>query len=316
MNIEALESLGKIAGIAGISIGALVLIFGSVIRKNIFPGLTKEQGYTVIRMMIIGACVLAVVGIAAWIYVDIQKNQRDKEAILVSKYITGLVKDVDGKPVVSAEVEVAQYPEAFDRTDGNGKFAVRLNGKGNKYLDVVLKHKNYKLIRQKVKVNFDEEKEEIEIEAIVMETAYPPDPKKEELQNDYSGRGEDAYYDDKVYTNEPDDRKAKPAGNTTVSANLLYMGDIYDCNLQLAVNIGGRAFKPSSNRVVLDQLNPGYQNYGISGLIECGYDGSCEATGSGQVFIQAGANYYIMWDYNTCLVGIYDEAMYRSLSGM
>ncbi|AEV33309.1 hypothetical protein Oweho_2338 [Owenweeksia hongkongensis DSM 17368] len=309
MNIEALENLGKIAGIAGISIGALVLIFGSVIRKNIFPGLTKEQGYTVIRMMIIGACVLALVGIAAWIYVDVQKNQRDKEAILVSKYITGHVKDAEGKPVVSAEVEVAQYPEAFDRTDGSGKFAVRLNGKGSKYLDVVLKHKNYKLIRQKVKVNFDEEGDDILIDQIVMETAYPPDPVREDVvdDNDYhQGKSNDPGYD-KDYS--------KPVSNNLVSANLIYMGDMYNCILDITVNIAGQTIQPTGNRLLMQNLRTGNQTYSINGLIGCGTE-RCQATGTGEVFIQQGANYYVMWNYNTCVVGIYDEVTYNALSGL
>ncbi|WP_417600646.1 carboxypeptidase-like regulatory domain-containing protein [Owenweeksia hongkongensis] len=309
MNIEALENLGKIAGIAGISIGALVLIFGSVIRKNIFPGLTKEQGYTVIRMMIIGACVLALVGIAAWIYVDVQKNQRDKEAILVSKYITGHVKDADGKPVVSAEVEVAQYPEAFDRTDGSGKFAVRLNGKGSKYLDVVLKHKNYKLIRQKVKVNFDEEGEDILIDQIVMETAYPPDPVREDVvdDNDYhQGKSNDPGYGNDY---------SKPVSNNLVSANLIYMGDMYNCILDITVNIAGQTIQPTGNRVLMQNLRAGNQTYSINGLIGCGTE-RCQATGTGEVFIQQGANYYVMWNYNTCVVGIYDEVTYNALSGL
>lgn len=309
MNIEALENLGKIAGIAGISIGALVLIFNGVIRKNIFPGLTKEQGYTVIRMMIIAASLMAVLGLAAWIYVDVQKNKRDNEAILVSKYITGHVKDVDGKPVVSAEVEVAQYPEAFDRTDGTGKFAVRLNGKGSKYLDVVLKHKSYKLIRQKVKVNFDEEQEEIEIAGIVMETAYPPDPVDGEDKEERSeNRRESDYQDDYNSYNTVSDKR--------VTATLKYMGDIYDCALDLSIRIGDQTYTPMGNSVLLQGLKSGNQSYSVNGYIDCGYEGNCNASGTGQVYINANANYYVMWNYNTCAVGIYDEKTYYSLSGL
>lgn len=309
MNIEALENLGKIAGIAGISIGALVLIFNGVIRKNIFPGLTKEQGYTVIRMMIIAASLMAVLGLAAWIYVDVQKNKRDNEAILVSKYITGHVKDVDGKPVVSAEVEVAQYPEAFDRTDGTGKFAVRLNGKGSKYLDVVLKHKSYKLIRQKVKVNFDEEQEEIEIAGIVMETAYPPDPVDGEDKEERSENRRESDYQD-------DDNSYNTVSDKRVTATLKYMGDIYDCGLDLSIRIGDQTYTPMGNSVLLQGLKSGNQSYSVSGYIDCGYEGNCNASGTGQVYINANANYYVMWNYNTCAVGIYDEKTYYSLSGL
>lgn len=309
MNIEALENLGKIAGIAGISIGALVLIFNGVIRKNIFPGLTKEQGYTVIRMMIIAASLMAVLGLAAWIYVDVQKNKRDNEAILVSKYITGHVKDVDGKPVVSAEVEVAQYPEAFDRTDGTGKFAVRLNGKGSKYLDVVLKHKSYKLIRQKVKVNFDEEQEEIEIAGIIMETAYPPDPVDGEDKEERSENRRESDYQD-------DDNSYNTVSDKRVTATLKYMGDIYDCALDLSIRIGDQTYTPMGNTVLLQGLKSGNQSYAVNGYIDCGYEGNCNASGTGQVYINANANYYVMWNYNTCAVGIYDEKTYYSLSGL
>lgn len=284
-----------------------MLIFGSVIRKNIFPGLTKEQGYTVIRMMIVGACVLAVVGIAAWIYVDVQKNKRDNEAILVSKYITGHVKDAEGNPVVSAEVEVAQYPEAFDRTDGTGKFAVRLNGKGSKYLDVVLKHKNYKLIRQKVKVNFDEEGDDILIDQIVMQTAYPPDPVKEDLAHDEANSNEN--YSDY------DSENTRPVSGNLVSANLIYMGDMYNCILDITLKMAGQTISPTGNRVLMRELRTGNQAYSINGLIGCGEE-RCQATGTGEVFIEQGANYYVMWNYNTCVVGIYDEATYRTLSGL
>lgn len=309
MNIEALENLGKIAGIAGISIGALVLIFNGVIRKNIFPGLTKEQGYTVIRMMIIAASLMAVLGLAAWIYVDVQKNKRDNEAILVSKYITGHVKDAYGKPVVSAEVEVAQYPEAFDRTDGTGKFAVRLNGKGSKYLDVVLKHKSYKLIRQKVKVNFDEEQEEIEIAGIVMETAYPPDPVDGEDKEERSENRRESDYQD-------EDNSYNTVSDKRVTATLKYMGDIYDCALDLSIRIGDQTYTPMGNSVLLQGLKSGNQSYSVNGYIDCGYEGNCSASGTGQVFINANANYYVMWNYNTCAVGIYDEKTYYSLSGL
>ena len=311
MDIQALESLGKIAGIAGISIGALVLIFNSVIRKKIFPGLTKEQGYTVIRMIIIAASLMAVLGLAAWIYVDIEKNKRDNEAILVSKYITGIVKDKEGNPIVSAEVEVAQYPEAFDRTDANGKFAVRLNGKGSKYLDLVLKHKNYKLIRQKVKVDFDEDMEEIGVDQITMLTAYPPDPEED--------RNEERLAQEVPELNERSEepvRQNQTVDNRLVDVTLNYMGDIYDCALDLRINIAGQTYTPTGNSVLLRDLKSGNQSFSVTGQIDCGYEGSCVASGSGQVYIVANTNYYVMWNYNTCVVGIYDEQAYRSLSGL
>ena len=79
-NLDLLEKLGKVAGIAGIAVGALVLIFGGIIQKNIFPGMTKEQGYSIIKMMILAASALAMRGIAAWVYTDFKKNKQEKKS--------------------------------------------------------------------------------------------------------------------------------------------------------------------------------------------------------------------------------------------
>ncbi|AYQ36656.1 hypothetical protein [Runella sp. SP2] len=69
--MELLENLGKIAGIAGISIGALVYIFRSVIRRSIFPTLSPIHGYRIIRLIIILTFSIAFVGLLTFL---ISKN--------------------------------------------------------------------------------------------------------------------------------------------------------------------------------------------------------------------------------------------------
>jgi len=44
---------GNIAGIAGIALGIFLLLFGEVIRKNIFASLTKKQSYTIIILILV-----------------------------------------------------------------------------------------------------------------------------------------------------------------------------------------------------------------------------------------------------------------------
>lgn len=60
------ESLGKIAGIAGLSIGLILVIFREVVRKNIFPNLTKQQSYRLIRLIILLSFITGIVGLAIW----------------------------------------------------------------------------------------------------------------------------------------------------------------------------------------------------------------------------------------------------------
>lgn len=316
MDLNALAGLGKIAGIAGIAIGALVLIFSSVIRKNIFPGLTKDQGYKVIRMIVMFAGAVAFVGIGAWVYLDVVKNARERDGRLVSRYIVGKVVDGNGGPVVSANIEVSQDNSFLDKSDGNGRFALEVKGTGQKYLDVVVKHKSYVTNREKVKVNFDGKETEVKLEkAIVLQDAYPPD--QDEVLNSSNGTNGNYSGNDDIQGSQPQAGVGNPisTGSATGYITLKYMGDALDCNLNLRINIGGRIFNPNSNPFTIGSIPTGSQNYSVSGLITCGYE-DCSAKGHGNLYIQDNAVYYVMWNYYTCDVGLYNQTDYNRLNGL
>jgi hypothetical protein len=65
---SVLKVVGQVAGIGGIALGVLLLVFREVIRKNIFGTLTRDQSYQLIRLIIILTFAIAVVGIVAWVY--------------------------------------------------------------------------------------------------------------------------------------------------------------------------------------------------------------------------------------------------------
>lgn len=66
MEAEALIKLGQIAGIAGISLGIIFLIFKQIIAKTIFPNLTKDQGFKILRLIITFLFVIGLVGMILW----------------------------------------------------------------------------------------------------------------------------------------------------------------------------------------------------------------------------------------------------------
>ncbi len=74
MESDILEIAAKVAGIGGLSLGVLLLIFRDIIRKNIFSTLTKQQSYKIILIIIVLVWSVAIVGIFAWIY----KNKDNK----------------------------------------------------------------------------------------------------------------------------------------------------------------------------------------------------------------------------------------------
>ncbi len=79
IDLSSLETLGKVAGVAGIGIGAFLWIARDLIAKNIFPTLSKVHAYRIIRLIILLAFIIALAGIAAWVYV--KKNSNESEIV-------------------------------------------------------------------------------------------------------------------------------------------------------------------------------------------------------------------------------------------
>lgn len=69
-NMEIFKTFAQIAGIGGVAIGAATMIFREVIRKNIFPQLTKADAYRVIRLISILVWSIAIFGIGAWVLIN------------------------------------------------------------------------------------------------------------------------------------------------------------------------------------------------------------------------------------------------------
>jgi hypothetical protein len=76
--METLKTLGQIAGIAGISLGVLLILFKEVIRKNIFPNLSPEDGYKLLRLLLIFVWTIAILGVLAWTYLEIIRTANNR----------------------------------------------------------------------------------------------------------------------------------------------------------------------------------------------------------------------------------------------
>jgi hypothetical protein len=70
MDAKLLEIVGQIAGIGGVALGVLLIIFRDIIRKNIFPKLPPAQAYRLLRLITGAVWSVAVIGIIAWVYVS------------------------------------------------------------------------------------------------------------------------------------------------------------------------------------------------------------------------------------------------------
>ncbi len=65
---DLIKTVGQVAGIGGIALGVFLLLFKEIIRKNIFPMLTKEQAYRLLSRISVFVFIIALVGIGAWVY--------------------------------------------------------------------------------------------------------------------------------------------------------------------------------------------------------------------------------------------------------
>ena len=68
MDAEILKIVGQVAGIGGLGLGVFLLLYRNIIKKNIFPNMTKVQTYKLFKLIVILVFSIAVIGIFAWIY--------------------------------------------------------------------------------------------------------------------------------------------------------------------------------------------------------------------------------------------------------
>ncbi len=67
---SVLKIVGQVAGIGGVALGVLLMIFRDVIQKNIFPNLAQIQAYRIIRLIVVLTFLIAASGIGAWVYLQ------------------------------------------------------------------------------------------------------------------------------------------------------------------------------------------------------------------------------------------------------
>ena len=80
MEAEILEALGQVAGIGGIALGVLLLVFRDVVRKAIFPKLSPDHGYRLLRLIVVSVWSVALLGVGAWVWTEVQCDGAERIA--------------------------------------------------------------------------------------------------------------------------------------------------------------------------------------------------------------------------------------------
>jgi hypothetical protein len=308
-NPEVLEKVLMYTGLAGLVVFGVFTLFKGIIQKNIFSSMTKEQSYSVIKLVIRSSLFLAVIGIAAWGYIEIKKDEAYKNKALISKKIKGKIVNENGQPVQNAKVGLKRDENNFHFSDVSGDFLIEVSGSGSRSFDLVVTHSNYQNITKLAEVNFASTETTVNVGELPLRPVTEVDipdkiiPSSTEKESGTKGSTEVK----KEYTN---------TSNGFTDINLFYNDEGTGCNLQININIGGKIYTPTSNPVDLLDVRTGFQQYVVTGTAYCS-TGQCQISGNGQLKIVDGGKYYMVFDpAYTCIATIMDEKDYNALMEM
>jgi len=110
----------KVAGLAGVAIGAVVYVFREVIRKQVFPQLTKDQAYKLLNLIVILIFVVGVLGVTSHFFMNLFNKTSNEIGSMPSPtpLITNLGNNAQNVPSIatptpvksSQRVQIVQAP--------------------------------------------------------------------------------------------------------------------------------------------------------------------------------------------------------------
>jgi hypothetical protein len=107
IDLSAVKAFGQIAGIGGLSLFVFAYLFREVIRKRIFPQLSRDHAYQIIRLFMVLVFLLSMSGLGAWVYVDKGRSPTTTPPIVPTQDV--------GQSIVEwlTFVDGARYEEAW-----------------------------------------------------------------------------------------------------------------------------------------------------------------------------------------------------------
>lgn len=109
---QLLSKIGQIAGIGGIALGVLLLLFRDVIRRNIFPTLGQSHAYRLIKLVVVLTFLISALGLGAWVYVQTKTREAQVLSVFPSSNPEPVMKShlhlIDEEKYVDAYANASQ----------------------------------------------------------------------------------------------------------------------------------------------------------------------------------------------------------------
>ena len=134
MDVQVFRTLGGIAGLAGLAIGMILVLYREIVRKNVFPTLTKRDAYRLLRNIAILSWSIAMFGILCWVWstANLHRNQSAPAAAAAAPeeavVVAGTVVDQSTNMGIGQATIVIDGQSSSFISEDTGNFRIVLPG--------------------------------------------------------------------------------------------------------------------------------------------------------------------------------------------
>jgi hypothetical protein len=288
MNPELLVALGKIAGIGGICIGVLVLIFRTVIHKNFMSQMSQEQSYKITNRIITFTGFIALIGLLAYFISGASASKTNFS-------VKGIVKDYDNNNVQNILVSIKSGAHDLTKgtTDSEGNFSLTLEGSGKVNVVLEASGQGYISYLKNLEINYDDAN--LNIGEIKLKSDDPD--KSKPIVNAPS----QASPNSQATTQEGMVATSGSSNSGFISINTGEYGTLLSslgASANATLTIGGTNYTLTNTDLTIPFSQPGMVNYQIAGYTYNEMGTVCNNNSVGQIELAAGAKYYLFENLN------------------
>jgi hypothetical protein len=278
--MESLPELAKIAGIAGVAVGGLFIIFRSIIHENFLTKMSDTQSYNLTRSIIWISAVIAVLGLGSWVYMKTAGRVDD-----VKLTIKGRVTDGRGGTVqdLNATLKLGSETKS-NSTDMEGKFVLEFHGQGSTSGTISIDGKGYLTSTKHIDVDFNAGN--LDVGEIVIR---PSEAQRDPIVNAATKAVDSSGIPMNQQMNYSTSASSIVISSSDYSALLGSLGASASVNLI----IGGQSYTLTGMNLSIPYTSAGMIDYEISGYTNWGGTVYCNNYTVGQIELAPGAKYYL-----------------------
>lgn len=142
MTFDILRTVGQVAGLGGLALGILLLLYRDVIRLKVFRRLSADQSFRVIVLLLVLVWSVALAGLGGWAWLEAMEKQARRNASLPGDQEPGNeIERVQGqlRPIYFAAGSYSLSSYADKRLNEyaellrGGQFSVVISGHSNEH---------------------------------------------------------------------------------------------------------------------------------------------------------------------------------------